>query len=389
MKYDFDKVINRRNTNSLKWDTKEKDILPMWVADMDFKAPLPVIEALKNRVEQGVFGYSRPNHSYFDAAIEWFKTRHDWEIQKQWIILCPGVVPAIKMLIKALTQPNDKVILQTPVYYPFYSSITDNEREIVENPLKYKDGRYYMDFEDLDIKTKDPKVKILILCSPHNPTGRVWTKGELTRLGDICVKNKVIVISDEIHCDLIYEKHKHTPFALISEEFNDITITCNSPSKTFNLAGLQISNVIIKNEAIREKFKMVSNNNGLWGANLLGLEAAEAAYLYGTDWLDQLLPYIESNLKFLISYVEKNIPSVKVIIPEGTYLIWLDFRKFKITPQELHNLLIENGRIWLDEGFIFGNAGQGFERINIACPHCLLEEGLNRIKGIVDSLQEL
>ena len=387
-KYDFDKVVNRSNTNSTKWNfVKElfgaEDVLPMWVADMDFKVPPAIIEAIKKRADHGIFGYSGPDERYFQATINWMKKRHNWAIEKEWFVITPGVVPAISMLIRTFTHPGDKVILQTPVYHPFYGAVRLNGCQVVANPLKFENGHYIMDFDDLETKF-DSRVKLLILCSPHNPVGRVWTKEELTRLGEICLKHDVIVISDEIHEDLVYKEYTHIPFASISEEFAEHSITCTAPSKTFNLAGLQTSNILIPNPKLRTDFQNMLESNAITSPNLFGIVALQTAYEEGEEWLDQLLDYLHGNLDFLMEYVEKNIPQIKVIKPEGTYLVWLDFSALGMDPLSLKNFLLEKAKVAFDDGYIFGPGGEGFERINIACPRSLLKAGLDRVSRAVN-----
>lgn len=385
--YDFDKVINRRGTNSEKWDMKEEDILPMWVADMDFKAPEPVVDAIIKRAQHGVFGYSFYSDSYYDSIVKWQEKRNQWKIKREWIMYSPGVVPAINILIKALTRPGDKIIIQPPVYYPFFKAVHNNNRELLENPLIYRNSRYTMDFEDLEEKAKDPKAKLLILCSPHNPVGRVWTRKELTRLGEICLKNNITVISDEIHSDLIYKGHKHTPFASISEEFAQNSIVCTAPSKTFNLAALKTSCIIICNERHRKLYKNMMESIGLGEGNVFGAVALEAAYTYGDKWLSQLIDYLEGNLQFLKKYIAKNIPEIEVVEPEGTYVVWLDCRKLGMDAKSLEDFMLTKAKLWLDEGYIFGKQGEGFERINIACPRDILKEGLFRLERAIKNFE--
>ncbi|WP_453993983.1 MalY/PatB family protein [Bacillus nitroreducens] len=382
MKYNFDESIDRRQTNSVKWDEVEnifgdKDLLPMWVADMDFKSPQPVITALQKRVEHGIYGYTTRSDAYYEAIIGWMKRRHNWKVEKDWICFSPGVVPALHMIVKTFTSPGDKILIQPPVYYPFASVIEKNGREIVNNPLRFENGRYYMDFEDLENKI-DPSVKMIILSSPHNPVGRIWTRDELTRLGDICLKHNILVVSDEIHFDLVYKGNVHTPFAAISEKFADASITCTAPSKTFNLAGLQTSNMIIPNKEIRDQFKQAVENSFISLTNTFGVTALIAAYEEGDEWLDQLMDYLKGNLDFLKRYIKSTIPEVKVIEPDATYLVWLDCRELGLDAKELERVIQKQGKVAFDEGYIFGKEGEGFTRINIACPRALLEEGLKR-----------
>ncbi len=386
MKYDFDKVVDRKDTRSVKWDLKQKDIIPMWVADMDFEVPDEVVQAIKKRAEHKIYGYTSPDKEYYDSIINWFKRRHDFSIKKEWINYCPGVVPAINMLIRAFTKPGDKVILQVPVYHPFFTAVKNNGCEVVENPLKLTEDRYEIDFEDLEGKIEDNKVKVLVLCNPHNPVGRVWTKEELVRLGELCIKNNVIVISDEIHCDLVYKEYKHISFASINDDFAQISAVCTAPSKTFNLAGLQTSSIIIANTELRKKFFDVLEDNGIWAPNIFGIEALEAAYNYGEQWLDEVIEYLKGNLDFLTQYISKNIPKLKIIKPEGTYLVWVDCRELGMDSKELHNYFLNKAGVWFDEGYIFGRGGDGYERINIACSRKLLEEALKRMEAAVRDL---
>jgi len=384
-KYDFDTVIDRRNTGSMKWDTNpDATILPMWVADMDFPGPPEVIDAVRKRAEAGVFGYTVPFSGYYEAIAAWLKRRHQFEIQTEWIKFGPGVVPALNMLLKAYTDPGDKVIIQMPVYYPFFVSIRNNHREILDNPLKFVDGRYAMDFDDLEIKARDPRAKIMILCSPHNPVGRVWTKEELTRLGEICLRNNVIVLSDEIHNDLIFRGCHHTVFATINEDFARNSVVCVAPSKTFNMAGLQTSSIIIPDEKLRALYNDVLESNFMRRPNLFGIVALEAAYRHGEAWLEELLDYLQGNLDFMTDFITRNIPRIKIIKPEGTYLVWMDFRALGMTGKELENFMMNKAKLWLDEGYIFGSAGDGFERINIACPRATLAEALHRLDTAIN-----
>lgn len=382
MKYNFDESINRMQTNSVKWDEVEnvfgdKEILPMWVADMDFKSPQPVIDAIQKRAEHGIFGYTTRPAAYYEATVGWMKRRHNWNIDKDWICFSPGVVPALHIIVQTFTSPGDKILIQQPVYYPFMSVIEKNGREIVNNPLRYENGRYSMDFDDLEKKI-DTDVKMIILSNPHNPVGRVWTKDELTKLGEICLNHNILIVSDEIHFDLVYKGNVHTPFAAISDQFAQSSITCTAPSKTFNLAGLQTSNIIIPKKEYRERFNQAVEEAFLSITNTFGVTGLIAAYEEGDEWLDQLLDYLKGNLDFLKEYIKSNIPEVKVIEPEATYLVWLDCREFGLDSKELENVILKQGKVAFDEGYIFGKEGEGFTRINIACPRTLLEEGLKR-----------
>ncbi len=391
IKYDFDKIIDRTNYHSVKWDELEntfgaKDVLPMWVADMEFRSPKPVIEAIKKATEHGIYGYISRPLSYYQSIVDWMEKKHNWKVKKDWLAYSPGVVPALSFIIRAFTLPGDKVIIQPPVYYPFFRIIEYNGCHIVNNPLKLNNKRYVMDFEDLERKVDDSRVKILILCSPHNPVGRVWEKDELIRMGEICLKNNVIVISDEIHADILFKEYRHTPFASISQEFAQNSITCTAPSKTFNLAGLQTSTIIIPNKKYYKIYDNILNSLALNENNVFGLVALEAAYRYGEEWLIQLLSYLNKNLKFLMKYFEERIPKIKVIKPEGTYLVWLDCRQLGFNVKDLNDFMIKKARVALDDGYWFGVEGEGFMRINIACPRSFLEEGLKRIERAVNSL---
>ena len=390
MKYDFDRIIERRRTGSLKWDYVEKlfgssDLLPMWVADMDFQAPNPVREALLDTAEFGIFGYTVLKPSFYDAVTGWLERRHRWKVDPEWLVFSPGIVPAVSMLIRAFTAPGEKVVIQPPVYYPFSQAVRSNERSLVTNPLKLENGTYGMDFDDLEKKVKDPGTKLLILCSPHNPVGRVWKKEEIVKLGELCLKNDVLVISDEIHSDLVRKGYTHVPFASISTEFAERSVTCNAGSKTFNLAGLHTSYVIIPDRLLRKRFEAELKKNGILGPNAFGATALEAAYTKGGEWLDQVLEYIEANYQFLLDFISRRIPEIKVVELEATYLVWMDFRSLGLGAKELEKLMQKEGKIALDEGYIFGEGGEGFERINIACPRTLLEDGLKRIEQAVRS----
>jgi len=401
MKYDFDREINRKGTNSVKWEfikhggsllyREEPDdsssgtrLLPMWVADMDFPCPEPVVEALVTRAQHRLFGYTSPTVSYYNAIVNWMKRRHGWEIEPEWICTTPGVVPALNMLVKTYTSPGDKVLIQTPVYYPFYKAVENSDGILVTNPLIYENGRYSMDFSDLEEKTKDPQVKMAILCSPHNPVGRVWTRDELLRFGEICLKNKVLVVSDEIHGDLILEGYVFTPFAGISEAFAQSSIICNAPSKTFNLAGLKTSNIIISDEKLRARFKKTLGRTALGGVGVFGVVALEAAYNHGEEWLSQVLDYIMDNFRYLEKYIAEQLPQIIVVPLEGTYLVWLDCRSLGLGKLELEQLILEEAKVYLDEGYIFGTEGEGFERVNLACPRSVLVEALERIRNVLE-----
>ena len=381
MKYNFDEIIPRRGTNSYKWDSAgDADVLPMWVADMDFRTAPPDVEALRKRVEHGIFGYVRVPDAYYAAVTNWFARRHDWQIEKEWIIYTTGVVPALSAVIKALTAPGDKVMVQTPVYNCFFSSIRNNGCGMIANPLIYRNGTYQIDFADLEQKAADPSVKVLLLCNPHNPAGRVWTKQELTRIGDICIRNNVWVVADEIHCELVFPGHTYIPFASISQEFLMHSVTCTSPSKAFNLAGLQIANIISADTDIRTKIDKAININEVCDVNPFGVEALMAAYNDGEEWLEELKQYLFANYNYLRVYFEEYLPEFPVATLEGTYLVWADCSVLNQSSDETVKTLLEKEKLWVNEGSLYGEAGEGFIRINIACPRQQLIEGLNRLR---------
>lgn len=386
---DFDRIIDRKNTRCLKYDFAVKrgmpeDVLPLWVADMDFETSSYIEDALTERVQEGIFGYSEVQTPYFEIVRDWMVRHHDWEPQEKWLIKTPGVVFALAMAVKAYTDPGDKVLLQQPVYYPFSEVITDNGREVVSNDLVLtEDGTYKIDFADFEQKIIANGIKLFLLCSPHNPVGRVWTREELEKIGDICVKHGVTVVSDEIHNDFIWEG-THTVFAGIKKEFADISVTCTSPSKTFNLASMLISNIFIPNQTLRRKFRKEMDRAGISQLSVLGLVATEAAYAHGDEWYAAMKNYVRDNIAFAKAYVEENLPGVSMIDTQGTYLIWLDFRQTGLTVEELDHKIIYEAKLWLDSGKIFGKTGEGFERINVACPRAVLQEALDRIRGILE-----
>ena len=384
MPINFDEIIDRRNTSCLKHDFALErgypaDILPFWVADMDFRAPAPVIDALKARAEHGIFGYTQVKDDYFAVLQNWFRTRHDWTVERRELILTPGVVFAIATAIRAFTIKGDAVLIQQPVYYPFANMIRQNERVIVDNPLRLIEGRYEIDFADFEQKIIEHRVKLFILCSPHNPVGRVWTRAELEQIAAVCLRHNVIVVADESHEEFVRPGFRHIPFASLSEEAAAITVTCTSPSKTFNLAGLQISNIFIRNTQLRRRFKEELSRTGYDEPNTLGLTGAKAAYEHGAEWLAQLLTYIEENHARTKSFLAAHLPKVQIIEPEGTYLLWLDFRAYGLSDEALNEKIIREAHLWLDDGPIFGAGGSGFQRINIACPWATLETGLQNL----------
>ncbi|MBU5307204.1 pyridoxal phosphate-dependent aminotransferase [Clostridioides mangenotii] len=390
MKYNFDTVVDRSDNFAAKWTEMDKkygtnDLLPMWIADMDFKAAPCIVEAIRNRLDQEIYGYTTRPDSYNESIVYWVSKRFDWNIKKEWLIFSPGVMPSISLIIQELTDKNDKIMIQEPVYSPFNSIVKANDRELVISPLiKEENGNYVMNYAEIEANIKD--VKLFILCNPHNPVGRVWTKEELIKLGDICIRNNVKVISDEIHCDIILKGHKHTPFGSISEEFAQNSITCMAPTKTFNIAGLQMSQVILPNEDDFNKLDTAFTRIDIKRNNAFSLVATGAAYNHGEDWLDEFLEYLEGNIDFAVKYIQDNIPALKVNKPEATYLLWVDFSKLGKSDDEIAKALVEKGKIALNNGPSFGIGGSQFQRINLACPRSMVEEGLSRIKTAVESL---
>lgn len=384
----FDEIIDRRGTDCLKYDFAVKrgmpeDVLPFWVADMDFKTSSYVEDALIERVKHGIFGYSEVQRPYFEAVAGWMKRHHNWQVEEDWLIKTPGVVFALAMAVKAYTEPGDCVLIQQPVYYPFSEVIEDNGRVIVSNDLYLgEDNRYHLDLEDFERKIVEHKIKLFLLCNPHNPSGRVFTEGELIGLGDICVKHGVIVVSDEIHHDFVF-KGKHRVFASIKKEYEAISMVCTSPSKTFNLASMLISNIFIPNRQLKARFQKQLDAAGISQLGVLGLVATQTAYTDGEEWYQAMHAYVKENLSYVREYVKKELPGVTVIDGEGTYLVWLDFRGTGIGLEELDRRIIREAKLWLDSGKIFGEAGKGFQRINVAVPRTVLTECLDRIKSIV------
>lgn len=390
MKYDFDKVISRRGTDSYKWDSAESEhVLPMWVADMDFHTAPAIVDALRLRVEHGIFGYTRVPDSYYDAVTGWFMRRHGWKMNREWIIYTSGVVPAVSAVIKALTVPGDKVLVQTPVYNCFFSSIRNNGCKMVSSPLVFAGNTYTIDYEDLECKAADPKVKVMLLCNPHNPAGRVWKWEELVRIGEICIRHGVTVVSDEIHCELVFPGHRYTPFASISEDFLWHSVTCLSPSKAFNIAGLQIANIVCADADRRAKIERAINDNEVCDVNPFGVIATQAAYNGGEEWLNQLIEYLYGNYLYMREFCREHLPEFPVTILEGTYLVWMDCRKLRISSEELERRLFAEAGLWLNAGTMYGAEGEGFMRWNIACPRTTLTEGLKCFVDFIKNLQRL
>ncbi|MBA7561477.1 Cystathionine beta-lyase PatB [subsurface metagenome] len=387
MQYDFDTPVDRRGTASIKWDFSKRftgleDLIPLWVADMDFPACFEVIEALKHRADHGVFGYTLEPESYYRAVIDWMKRRHGWEVHRGWMLSAPGVVPSLNLALLAYSQPGDRVILQPPVYYPFKESILKVRRRVAENPLILDGDRYTMDFDQLE-KLIDGRTRLLILCSPHNPVARVWLKVELERLVDICLRRNIIILSDEIHHDLILKGNRHIPTASLSKEAAGITVTFTSATKTFNLAGLGCSLVIASDKQLRDRYR--STLQSIWTgiANALSAVATETAYRYGESWLEQVLEYVQGNYDFLVSRLAERLPEARVFPLEGTYLAWVDLRSLGMSDEELKQWILGRARVWLDDGPMFGTGGEGFQRINLACPRRTLNKALEAMVQVL------
>ena len=384
----FDEIINRRGTDCLKYDFAVRrgmpeDVLPLWVADMDFKTTSYVEDAVIERTKHGIFGYSESGEEYFKAVAGWMRRHHNWEIRPEWLIKTPGVVFALAMAVKAFTEKGDSVLIQQPVYYPFSEVIRDNGRVVISNDLYLgEDNRYHIDLADFEKKIVEHHVKLFLLCSPHNPTGRVFTKEELTAMGDLCVKHGVKVVSDEIHNDFVFQG-EHTVFASVKKEYEEISVICTSPSKTFNLASMLISNIFVPNRELRQRFRHEVDAAGISQLSVLGLVAAKAAHAQGDKWYEQMMSYVGENIRYVKEYVKENLPGVTVIDGEGTYLLWLDFRGTGLDPEELDRRIIYEAKLWLDSGKIFGHTGAGFQRINVAAPRATLTECLERIRKVL------
>ena len=395
--YNFDKIINRKGTNCLKYDYavergKPADVLPLWVADMDFTVSEEITKSLHAAVDHGIYGYTQPKDAYYNAITNWMEKNHNWKTKREWIMKTPGVVFALGAAVKAFTKPGDAVLIQNPVYYPFTNIIRDNDRRVIDNTLVYEKrvtegkSQYSIDYEDFERKIVLENIKLFILCNPHNPVGRVWNREELQYLGEICLHHHVIVVSDEIHNDFVYPGFEHTVFANVDPRFAEFTVTCTAPSKTFNLAGLQISNIFISNETLREAFQKEIDKTGYDEPNALGAVACEAAYRGGQEWLDQLRAYLLENLNFLRAYLQEKIPQIHLVEPEGTYLVWVDCSELGISGKELDQFIVEKSGRWLDGGAMFGPSGADFQRVNIACPRATLELALDKLKAAVDNL---
>lgn len=386
----FDEIIDRTGTHSVKWEQMESlfghaDLLPMWVADMDFASPPEVVQALQRRAAHGIYGYTFRPEAYTEAIVNWQKQRHSWEVDPEWLCGSPGVVTALSLLVDLLTEPGDRIMLQVPVYSPFYDIVRFNGRETVRNPLRLVEGRYEMDLEQMERQIVAERVRMLLLCNPHNPVGRVWTRKELEALGEICMRHGVIVLSDEIHGDIVYSGHRHIPFASISEELAQQSIVCTAPSKTFNIAGLQTSSIFIANSEWRHAFKRRLQTLALSMENCFAEAAVEACYTYGGTWLDELIIYLEENVNTLVRFVTEQLPEVNICRPEGTYLVWMDARNVLSDPTEMKELMFRDARVAFSEGSGFGAEGAGFLRVNIGCPRSMMMEGLERFARAVRS----
>ncbi len=392
-RYDFDQIIDRRGTNCIKYDFMAEhgmpdSVLPLWVADMDFAVPAEVVESLVEAATHGIFGYSDCGESYFQAVHDWMFTHHNWDVKKEWLVKSPGIVFAIAMAVRAFTQEGDGVMIQNPVYHPFSHVIKANGRRLVDNTLVWENGRYGMDFGKMEQQIRECKVKLFVLCSPHNPVGRVWTREELGRLGEICMRYGVKIVSDEIHHDFIFPGHEHVALAGLEECFAQNTMTCTAPSKTFNIAGLQVSNIFIPNASMREAFRQEMEKTGAGEINRMGLVAGESAYRYGRQWLEELLVYLKGNLDYVRGYVEQRLPGIRLVEPEGTYLLWLDFRKSGLEGDALEEWLVQKAGLWLNDGRMFGTGGDGFARLNMGCPRKTLEQALGRMEEALGNRQK-
>lgn len=383
-KFDFDTITDRSNTNAIKYDLAEKrnkplDAISLWVADMDFKTAPCIQKALAEKAAHGIYGYSRPDSRYYNALRNWLLTEHNFEIKDEWVVNTPGVSYAFATAIRALTEEGDAVLITRPVYYPFSSVINNQNRKLVNSALVLKNGHYEIDYEYFENKIISEKVKVFLFCSPHNPGGRVWTKEELEKISEICLKHNVIVISDEIHSDITFENHKHTVFASISDETRENSIICTAPSKTFNLAGLQFSNIIIPNEKLRSKFTKEMERTGYDEPSLMGIVAATAAYSEGKEWFEAAKAYIWNNILFAEKLVREKCPKIKVLKPEGSYLLWMDFSAFELSDSQINDRILNKAKVWLDGGIMFGPEGEKFQRINCATPRAILEKALIQI----------
>ena len=391
--YDFDRIIDRKNTSCLKYDfgmqrKGRTDLLPMWVADMDFALPEEILADFHKRIDHGIFGYTDPDAEYHAALDRWFSVHHGYHIQPEWVTLGCGVVYGLATGVKAFTEPGDTVLIQQPVYYPFREVIEDNGRTFVNNQLHYENGKYTIDFADFEQKIVDNNVKVFLLCSPHNPAGRVWTKEELTRMGDICLKHNVIIMDDEIHCDFVYAPHHFTSFLTLDEKYQKNLVLYNSPSKTFNVAGLQPGNIIIPDENLRKRYRKANAAAGYSQGSIMGQVAVKSCYTKGDAWVKELVDYIAGNIAWVRSFVKENFPKATFVEPEGTYLVWIDFSGYGLSDDDLEHLVVDEAKLWLDSGKIFGPATDQFERFNMACPRSIVEKAFQQLKAAFASLEE-
>ena len=392
-KYNFDQIIDRKNTSCLKYDfgmqrKGRTDLLPMWVADMDFALPEEILADFHKRIDHGIFGYTDPDAEYYAALDRWFSVHHGYHIQPEWVTLGCGVVYGLATGVKAFTEPEDAVLIQQPVYYPFREVIEDNGRKFVNSQLHYENGKYTIDFTDFEQKIEDNNVKVFLLCSPHNPAGRVWTKEELTRMGDICLKHNVIILDDEIHCDFVYAPHHFTSFLALDEKYRDNLVVFNSPSKTFNVAGLQPGNIIITNKELRRRYRKANAAAGYSQGSIMGQVAVKSCYTKGDEWVKELVEYIAGNIAWVRDFVKENFPKATFVEPEGTYLVWIDFSGYGLSDDELEHLVTDEAKLWLDSGKIFGPATAQFERFNMACPRSTVEKAFQQLKAAFASLEK-
>ena len=384
MKFDFDTVVNRKNTNAIKYDLAKKrgkpeDAVSLWVADMDFPTAPCIQKAVAEKAAHGIWGYSRPDNRYYDALKKWYKERHNFEVQNEWVVNTPGVCFALATAVKAFTNEGESVLIQKPVYYPFFNIINSLQRKVVNSSLILKNNHYEIDFDDFERKIVQENVKMFILCSPHNPGGRVWTKQELQKISEICLAHNVLVVSDEIHSDITFGSNVHTVYGSLSEQALKNSIICTAPSKSFNLAGLQFSNIFIADEKLKKAFSEELDKTGYDEPSVFGIVAATAAYSEGADWFDSVKSYIWENILFAKKYIEENASQIKVLVPEGTYLLWLDFSKTGLSDSEINDRVLNKAKVWLDRGSMFGKEGEKFQRINCATPRIILEDALKRI----------
>lgn len=384
MNYDFDTVTDRKNTNAIKYDLAKKrgkpeDAVSLWVADMDFPTAPCIQKAVAEKAAHGIWGYSRPDNRYYDALKKWYKERHNFEVQNEWVVNTPGVCFALATAVKAFTKEGESVLIQKPVYYPFFNIINSLQRKVVNSSLILKNNHYEIDFDDFERKIVQENVKMFILCSPHNPGGRVWTKQELQKISEICLAHNVLVVSDEIHSDITFGSNVHTVYGSLSEQALKNSIICTAPSKSFNLAGLQFSNIFIADEKLRKAFSKELDKTGYDEPSVFGIVAATAAYSEGADWFDSVKSYIWENILFAKKYIEENAPQIKVLVPEGTYLLWLDFSETGLSDSEINDRVLNKAKVWLDSGSMFGKEGEKFQRINCATPRIILEDALKRI----------